>query len=170
MLLAGLSTGHEIGLAVVAAVFIAFALTSSFLAPRRWPDFPGRNGLSVFVIASFVLFGAMLTAVEVFGVEKEEKASAAEGPPSSHTIHVTETEYKIALPALSTLAPGEYTFVVQNAGKIAHDLVVGTKNTPLIPPGKSATLKVALGAGTVALYCAVDGHRALGMVAKLSVG
>ena len=170
MLLAGLSTGHEVGLAVVAAVFITFALTSSFLAPRRWPDFPGRQGMSVFIIASFVLFAAMLTAVEVFGVEKEEKASAAEGPPSAHTIHVTESEFKIALPALKTLAPGEYTFVVQNAGKVEHNLVVGTKSTPLIPPGKEATLKVALGAGTVPLYCSVDGHRALGMKAKLSVG
>ena len=64
-----------VGLAVVAAIFIAFALTSSFLAPRRWPDFPGRQGLSVFIIACFVLFAAMLTAVEVFGVEKSESKS-----------------------------------------------------------------------------------------------
>jgi hypothetical protein len=168
--LAALSTGHKIGLAVVAAIFIAFALASSFLAPRRWPDFPGRHGLSVFIIVSLVLFGSMLTAVEVFGVESEEPASAAEGPPSSHTIRVTETEYHIALPALKTLAPGEYTFVVQNAGKVEHNLVVGSKSTPLIPPGQSVTLKVTLGAGTVSLFCSVDSHRALGMHAKLSVG
>jgi hypothetical protein len=74
MLLGGLSTGHMIGLAVVAAIFITFALVSSFLAPRRWPDFPGEHGLSVFVIACFVLFAAMLTAVEVFGKEKKEPA------------------------------------------------------------------------------------------------
>ena len=72
MLLAGLSTGHMVGLAVVGAIFIAFALTASFLAPRRWPDFPGEHGLGVFVIACFVLFAAMITAVEVFGKEKKE--------------------------------------------------------------------------------------------------
>jgi hypothetical protein len=41
---AELSTGHEIGLIVVAAVFIAFALASSFLLPRYKPDFPGPTG------------------------------------------------------------------------------------------------------------------------------
>jgi hypothetical protein len=64
---AELSTGHEIGLIVVAAVFIAFALGASFLVPRYKPDFPGPAGLSVFVIASFVLFGLMVAAVNFFG-------------------------------------------------------------------------------------------------------
>ena len=62
-----LSTGHEVGLIVVAAVFIAFALASSFLVPRYKPDFPGPAGLSVFVIGSFVLFGLMIAAVNFFG-------------------------------------------------------------------------------------------------------
>jgi uncharacterized cupredoxin-like copper-binding protein len=170
VLVAALSTGHKIGLAVVAVIFIAFALASSFLAPRRWPDFPGRQGLSVFIIVSFVLFGAMLTAVEVFGAESEKTASAAEVPSSQHTIHVTESEYRIALPALKTVAPGDYTFVVRNAGHVEHNLVVGSKSTPLIPPGQTATLKIALGTGTVKLFCSVDDHRALGMNAKITVG
>jgi hypothetical protein len=59
--------GHEIGLIVVAAVFIAFALASSFLVPRYKPDFPGPNGLSTFVIASVVMFGLMVAAVNFFG-------------------------------------------------------------------------------------------------------
>ena len=68
MLLAGeLPVGHEIGLIVVAAVFIAFALASSFLVPRYKPDFPGPSGLSTFVIASLVLFGLMVAAVNFFG-------------------------------------------------------------------------------------------------------
>jgi len=64
---AELSTGHEIGLIVVAGVFIAFALASSFLVPRYKPDFPGPAGLSVFAIASIVLFGLMIVAVNFFG-------------------------------------------------------------------------------------------------------
>ena len=52
MLLGGeLPVGHEIGLIVVAVLFIAFALASSFLVPRYKPDFPGPNGMSVFIIA-----------------------------------------------------------------------------------------------------------------------
>ncbi len=67
MLGAELSTGHEVGLIVVAAVFIAFALASSFLVPRYKPDFPGPTGLSVFVIGSIVMFALMIAAVNFFG-------------------------------------------------------------------------------------------------------
>src|SRR5260370_40187139 len=113
-----------IGLALTGGVFIAFALASSFLAPRRWPDFPGKNGLSVFIIVSVVLFLAMLTAVEVFGVESEPKAEAA--APAAKTIDVTESEFKIALPSLTSLAPRPYTFAAHHAGHDAHDHVLAT--------------------------------------------
>jgi hypothetical protein len=64
---AELSTGHEIALIVVAAVFIAFALGASVLAPRWKPDFPGPNGLSVFVIFSILMFVLMVLAINFFG-------------------------------------------------------------------------------------------------------
>lgn len=67
MLGSELPVGHEVGLIVVAAIFIAFALASSFLVPRYKPDFPGPSGLSVFVIASIVLFLVMIAAVNFFG-------------------------------------------------------------------------------------------------------
>jgi hypothetical protein len=62
-----ISTGHEIGLIVVAVVFIAFALGSSFVIPRYKPDFPGPNGIGVFAIASIVMFVLMVAAVNFFG-------------------------------------------------------------------------------------------------------
>jgi hypothetical protein len=62
-----ISTGHEIGLIVVAAVFMAFALASSFLVPRYKPDFPGPNGIGVFAIASVVMFVLMVAAINFFG-------------------------------------------------------------------------------------------------------
>jgi uncharacterized cupredoxin-like copper-binding protein len=178
--LAGLSTGHKIGLGIVGAVFVAFALSASFLAPRRWPDFPGRHGLSPFVIACFVVFAGMLAAVYVFGKEpKEAKGAETEAPAAAaagETIKVTESEFKIQLPAQSGLKGGTYTFQVHNAGKIPHDLVVtgpgitGTEKTPTIAAGGDATLKVALSGGSYVLYCSVPGHRQLGMQAKLAVG
>ena len=68
MLLGGeLPLGHEIGLIVVAAVFIAFALAASLLVPRYKPDFPGPNGLSVFAIGSIVMFLLMIAAINFFG-------------------------------------------------------------------------------------------------------
>ena len=67
MLASEISTGHEIGLIVVAAVFIAFALAASFLVPRYKPDFPGPNGIGVFAIGSIVMFVLMIAAINFFG-------------------------------------------------------------------------------------------------------
>jgi uncharacterized cupredoxin-like copper-binding protein len=167
VLLAGLTTGHKIGLGVVAIVFIAFALTSSFIAPRRRPDFPGKNGLSVFVIACFVLFAAMVSAVVVFGVESEAKG-AGETQAKGATVRVQESEYKIAL-STKTVHAGPVTFVVKNAGKVPHNLTIqGGKATPNIDAGGTAKLTVTLKKGSYTLYCSVPGHRQLGMVAKLT--
>jgi hypothetical protein len=62
-----LPVGHEIGLIVVAVIFIAFALVSSFVAPRLKPDYPGPAGMGVFIIASIALFALMIAAVNFFG-------------------------------------------------------------------------------------------------------
>ncbi len=67
MLGAELSTGHEVGLIVVAAAFIAFALAASFLVPRYKPDSPGPNGIGVFAIGSIVMFVLMIAAINFFG-------------------------------------------------------------------------------------------------------
>jgi uncharacterized cupredoxin-like copper-binding protein len=182
-LVAGLSTSHKIGLAVVGAVFIVFALSASFLAPRRWPDFPGRNGMGPFVIACVVIFAGMLSAVYFFGKEPAEakaggaaSSPGAQGAAGGRVIAVTESEFKIQVPAASGLKAGNYTFKVHNAGKIPHDVVVtgpgvpANDKTPMIPAGGDATLKVTLATGSYTLYCSVPGHKALGMVAKLTVG
>jgi cytochrome c oxidase subunit 2 len=71
-----LTTNQKLGLGGTAALFIAFALISSFLIPRSRPDYPGR-GLGLFVVVTLVLTVAMLGAVEVFAKE-EHHGSAAE--------------------------------------------------------------------------------------------
>jgi uncharacterized cupredoxin-like copper-binding protein len=192
-----LSTGHQVGLAVTAAVLIAFALASSFLFPRWRPDYPGR-GMLAFVVVSVLLFVAMLTAVEVFGAEEEHaggehapETTAAESTttaptttapattapatttapkPSATTVEVIETEFKIALPS-TQLKAGKITFQAKNEGKIAHDLAVkqtGDKSA-LIPAGGTAELTVTLRPGTYFLYCTVPGHEAAGMKLDITV-
>ena len=174
-----LSTGHEIGLAVAGAVFIAFALASSFLFPRFRPQYPG-HGLPAFIVVAFVFFFGMLTAVEVFGAEKKEggekavaeTTAATTTAPTSQgtTVQVTEQEFKITL-ASTEVKAGKITFDSKNVGKIQHDLaIVGTsERTKLIAPGGSAQLTVTLKAGTYELYCTVAGHRAAGMDVKITV-
>jgi hypothetical protein len=67
LLAAELTRGHEVALIAMAGVFIAFALISSFVIPRWKPDFPGPNGLSVFVIVSLLMFLLMVLAINFFG-------------------------------------------------------------------------------------------------------
>lgn len=108
MLLYGLSTGHKVGLAVVGATFVAFALASSFLFPRFRSVYPGR-GLPAFIIVAFVFFFGMLTAVEVFGAEpKETKQSerAAQTEPQAQvtTAGTSTTQTTASSPSSSTVS------------------------------------------------------------------
>ena len=171
-----LSTGHEVGLGVAGAAFIAFALASSFLFPRFRPQYPG-GGLPAFIVVAFVFFFGMLTAVEVFGADKKEGGERVAQTTQQTTtttvpsapVAVSESEFKID--AKTQLAAGDITFHVTNDGKIPHDLAIKGQNkrTKLIPPGASADLSVTLKAGTYELYCSVPGHEQAGMKLNITV-
>jgi len=75
--LAAVSTQNKLLLGGTAAIFIVFALVSSFVLPRRNPNFPGR-GMPWFLLATTVLFAAMMLAVEFFAVEEEEPGHGGE--------------------------------------------------------------------------------------------
>jgi mono/diheme cytochrome c family protein len=83
-MLFALATGNKIALAVMGGIFVSYALVSAFLLPRRNPNFPGRS-LGLFVLASIVLFLAMMTTVLVFGKEKKEPESAAAATTPAET-------------------------------------------------------------------------------------
>ena len=188
MLLA-LTTGHKVGLLVVAGIFIAFALLSSMVIPRFRPQFPGR-GLPLFLLATILLFAAMMTAVLVFGAESEEAGAHGESTQTEATttgttptetstgqaqkVVVEESEFKIVIPSGDTLQPGAYEFEVENNGQIDHDLVVNgpgvdNEKTPVFPGGETKTLEVTLEKGTYDLYCSVPGHKQAGMDLKVTV-
>jgi mono/diheme cytochrome c family protein len=85
LVVADLSTGNKIGLAAAGAAFIVFALVSSFVLPRRVPNFPGRF-LGLYITIAALFFVAMLSAVLIFGKEKSEAAGA-----ESHTTTASQT-------------------------------------------------------------------------------
>ena len=85
---AELSSGHKVGLAVVGAAFIVFALVSSFVLPRRMPNFPGRF-MGLYLTIAVLFFVAMLAAVLIFGKEKSE--AAGEGHETTTTTAQTTT-------------------------------------------------------------------------------
>ena len=88
LVVADLSSGHKVGLAVVGAAFIVFALISSFLLPRRFPDFPGRF-LGVYLTIAVLFFVAMLAAVLIFGKEKSEAAGEGHETTATTAAHTT---------------------------------------------------------------------------------
>jgi uncharacterized cupredoxin-like copper-binding protein len=98
VLLAALSTGNKVGLGLVGAAFIVFALVSAFLIPSLRPEYPGRRGLPAFLTLAAALFVGMMFAVFFFGRESEE--GRAEGGTSAAE---TTTE------ATTTTAPGTTT-------------------------------------------------------------
>jgi cytochrome c2 len=84
-------TGYEIGLLVVAGIFIAFALIVALVVPRARPDFPAKR-LGVFVAICIGLFlvqmGAVLALAEI-GEEEHEEASP---PVVTLPVEPTETD------------------------------------------------------------------------------
>lgn len=140
LVVAGLSSGHKIGLAVVGAAFIGFALVSSFLIPRYKPDFPGRN-VGLYVTVCVLFFIAMVSAVIVFGRESKEASAettsahavkAPKGDPAAgkgvfqsagcsgcHTLKAANASGTVG-PNLDTLKPPFARIVLQvtNGGKV----------------------------------------------------
>ena len=72
-----LTANQKLGIALIAAVFIAFALASSFVLPRRDVNFPGRR-LPLFIAVTALLVLAMMTAMAVLASEAEVEQPAAE--------------------------------------------------------------------------------------------
>jgi uncharacterized cupredoxin-like copper-binding protein len=182
--LLGLSTGNEIGLAVVGGCFILFALTSAVLMPRLRPNFPGRS-LPLFILVTILFFVGMMTAVLVLGRESKEAQAGTKTTTTSTTstqqtttsasakqVAVQETEFKITLPS-TTLKAGSYAFVAHNVGKLPHDLVIKgpgvNAKTPIYNPGQTQTLKATLKAGKYDFYCSVPGHKQAGMNVEVTV-
>ena len=79
---AGLSSGHKLGLGLVGGAFIVFALISSFVLPRRNPNFPGKH-MGVYITIVVLFFVAMLSAVIIFG--RESKEAEAGSPTTAAT-------------------------------------------------------------------------------------
>jgi uncharacterized cupredoxin-like copper-binding protein len=70
-----------------------------------------------------------------------------------------------------TVKHGTVTFSVKNGGAgLMHDFKINGKKTPVLSPGKSASLTVTFAkAGSYPYQCTVAGHAAAGMKGTLKV-
>lgn len=84
-------------------------------------------------------------------------------------VTVTMTDMKFQL-SRSRVTTGTVVFTLINKGKVAHDLRIAGKKSPLVRPGKRATFRVVIRrAGRYAFVCTVPGHSAAGMKGVLTV-
>lgn len=133
----------------------------------------GLCGL-VGLVAAFAGFGAAPPADATATPSKVTTIDVTAGKPSELAFTLSKT---------SEIPVGTVTFKVTNAGVLAHTFKLCTtpiatasdactgEATPLIQPGKSATLTVKLTkSGTYEYLCTVPGHAAAGMKGLIGVG
>ena len=78
MLLA-LSSTQKLGIGLVAAAFVVFALISAMLIPRYRPDFPAKH-MGWFIAACAAFTVAMLATIAFVAKETEHEAAAETQP------------------------------------------------------------------------------------------
>jgi plastocyanin len=114
---------------------------------------------------------ALILAALVIGVlVPAVSATAGTGSASATTVvRVTGKEFSFALSRKSG-PRGTLVFRFTNRGTVPHDFKIARKKTPLVQPGKSATLTVKITKrGRYPYVCTVPGHAAAGMKGVFTV-
>jgi plastocyanin len=106
-------------------------------------------------------------------ITTEQTGGAGAGSSGAgETVEISETEYKLD-PSEVTTKAGEVTFAIRNDGSANHNLEIegdGVEEvSDTISGGQSTELTVDLQAGTYEMYCAIEGHRELGMEGGVTV-
>ena len=145
----GLSTDHQIVLLAVAGAFILFALVSSFVIPRRNPNFPSNHVGLYSTIAVFFLI-AMLASVIAFGKEKKktESSTTAQTTPAQTTTAQTTTAPGTSTTPTTT-APGTSTTPTTTSAGTTGDPVAGKKVFASAGCSGCHTLKAAGATGNI---------------------
>jgi mono/diheme cytochrome c family protein len=164
LLIAGLSTANEIGLAVVAAAFIVFSLVSALVLPARYPGFPGRH-VGWYVALGILFFVAMISAVLVFGKEQPvaagETTTTAAGSTSTSASTSPSSSTTSSTPATGGKgdpAAGKAVFATAGCGG-CHTLKaagatgnVGPNLDDLKPPYDAVVHQVEVGGGPMPAF------------------
>ena len=112
-------------------------------------------------MTKLILHAAALAAVAIAAA-----IPALAAPGAVQTVRVSERDYGIDLSARPKAGP--VTLVVRNVGDDAHDFRISgggrTARTPLLAPGRTGRVTIALKRGVRYRYwCAVGSHARKGM-------
>jgi len=98
--------------------------------------------------------------------------SAGGASGGGETVDISEVDFKID-PADVTTKAGSVTFDISNNGDSPHNLEVEGNGIEQVSdtfqPGDSGQLTVDLKPGTYEMYCAIPGHKELGMEGDITV-
>lgn len=151
------------------------------LIPAGAPFIPSIDTLDPAMTSTTQLIalkvGGVVQSATPVGVpdEEGESTAGAEASPvasvSGTDLQVTAIDIAFMETALQAPADTDVTLTLTNTGVAQHDLVIeGTSyGTPLLNSGESASFTFNLPSGEYTYYCTVPGHRAAGMVGKLTV-
>jgi uncharacterized cupredoxin-like copper-binding protein len=165
------------GVADYGAIAFVLALVIGGIAVVRLRNGKAGTGLlKGTMVISLGLAAAFVVAVWAMTGKPGEPALASATAPvvagqahaSTTPVTVTATEFKFTL-SKATVSHGKVVFTLLNRGKLPHDFWIDGKATPLVAPGKTATLTVDLGPGESSYVCTVPGHAAAGMKGTLTV-
>jgi uncharacterized cupredoxin-like copper-binding protein len=141
-------------------------------------------------IRSAVMLSVMLLGIAACGSDSNESADtaapaasaaapaasaaapAATGAATPGDVQITESEFKIDMPA--TLTAGAHTFDITNSGEFKHNINIegeGIEEVESgdIEPGATGQVSVELPAGTYEVYCSVPTHKGKGMELEITV-
>jgi mono/diheme cytochrome c family protein len=116
-----LETHQKVEIAAMAAIFICFALVSSFVLPRRNPNFPG-SGLRWYLAVCVGLFVAMMSTI-IFIAREPATAAASKENTAPPTTTLPSSE-----PA-GDAAAGKTVFASSGCGACHTFTPAGTKGT-----------------------------------------
>jgi uncharacterized cupredoxin-like copper-binding protein len=118
---------------------------------------------SVSALATLAIVGLALVPLAGAHADRQTRSTAT-------TVQVRGGEFFFRLSTKSIAKPGKVTFVFSNIGHVQHDFDINGKKTPLISPGKKATLVVTFKKkGKFTYICTVPGHAAAGMKGVFTV-
>jgi mono/diheme cytochrome c family protein len=109
-----LETHQKVELAIMAAVFIGFALVSSFVLPARSPNFPGKH-LRWYLVVCVCLFVAMISTI-IFIAREPATAAAAKGNENAGAQTTPTVPSKPAPPPSGNAAAGKAVFASAGCG------------------------------------------------------
>lgn len=118
------------------------------------------------LVVGLIVMGTVIAFVALVGVLRRPSAAA-----SSESVLAEIALAEFAITGDLVVPEGALTLRVTNQGATLHNLVVVEQRTQDLPSGASELLELGtLEAGTYVIFCAIPGHRGVGMEADLVVG